>query len=541
MSKFNKSLLAAAVVGALALPSLVSAATLSYPTAKQITFAKDLIVNNGTTVYTANSLTLAAEASDLARLQTILAANEEVTVKVTLTNGAKFDTTADAATLVGGFREGAQTAGAPTLLSTAAKLVGTPYYSTSGQELNFTYKVVGAGVIGGAGAYFLELNSLQITNLEQGLKTGSSVGAEITVQNKLGQQILASSSEIAKSVWGVAVTSVTPAPNANHTIDVSGGGTGATAFARKTRFSPTGSVGGAALAAPNNVLFNAGGAIVDITKAMQAGTGGASTYINNFSAIAANPQYNVVATAEVKVTVTGSDLTAFTGNNVWLDTSNACAKATNQFVNGTVVGGVATFTSAASHALWANVSAATPTPSTAYVCFQANGAKEMVAQTLAGEVSIDYKLPTQRVNPPAAPFTLSPLRLNGSTIVFQNVNPAGNATAQSFLRLTNNNADVCPVVVDAKDDSGKHSAEVKLSLGAHESKQLNSEVLEGKATSAGVTGAFGKGTGKWYVRVTAECSNFKASALNRHQDGVVTDLTSEKEVGNEWLTPSVKL
>ena len=49
----------------------------------------------------------------------------------------------------------------------------------------------------------------------------------------------------------------------------------------------------------------------------------------------------------------------------------------------------------------------------------------------------------------------------------------------------------------------------------------------------------GNGTGKWYLRITAECSNFKASALNRNaQSGTVTDLTPEKGAGIEWLTPS---
>ena len=72
MTKFNKSLLTAAVVGALAIPSIASAADLSYPAGKQITFAKDLIVNNGTTVYTANTLRLTAEGADATRLATIL-------------------------------------------------------------------------------------------------------------------------------------------------------------------------------------------------------------------------------------------------------------------------------------------------------------------------------------------------------------------------------------------------------------------------------------------------------------------------------------
>ena len=97
MTKFNKTLLAAAVAAAVALPGLASAASLGYPAGKQITFAKDLIVNDGTTVYTSNSLRLTAEGPDATRLATVLAAGDDITVKVTLTNRAKFDTTADAA------------------------------------------------------------------------------------------------------------------------------------------------------------------------------------------------------------------------------------------------------------------------------------------------------------------------------------------------------------------------------------------------------------------------------------------------------------
>lgn len=534
MTKFNKSLLTAAVVGALALPSLASAASLGYPAGKQITFAKDLMVNDGTTIYVPADLTLAATTDDTARIGTV--ASNNVTFKVTLTNGAKFDSTADATTLVNGFLIGAQLGGAGLTVaaSPAGTLVGTPYYSATGQELNFTLKAPGAGGMGATGDYAIKLNSMQVTNLIEGLYLGNSISAQITAQNSVGQQILASKAEIAKSVWGLDIKSVlttTPAL----TIDVAGGGTGATAFARKTRFSPTGLVGGAAVAAPANLLFSPGSISVDIAKAAPTG-GGAATYINNFSAVAANPQYNVVSTAEFKIDVIGSDLTAFAATgavpNIFLDTTAACAGTGAAIIGATsVTGGTASFKAAASHAMFANVTNASPTPSNVFVCVRANGAKEMVAQNLKADVSVDYLLSTQRRNPDPVSVALSPLLLNGTTMVFQNVNPAGNATAQSFLRLTNNNADVCPVVIDAKDDAGKHSGEVKIVLGAHESKQLNSEALEA---------GFGDGTGKWYVRVSAECANLKGSALNRHQDGVVTDLTAEKGP-DVWLTPSTKL
>lgn len=572
MTKFNKSLLTAAVVGALALPSIASAATLGYGTARQITFAKDLIVNNDTTIYTPRTLQLAAGTTDASNIATVSAAGEEVRVKVTLTNGAKFDTTADASTLVSGFMVGTELgattprvlgdtglfdANGPivggTSVAGSSLILGAPYYSTNGQELNFSFKSPGVGLDGAAPAYAIGLNSMQVTNLVAGLFDGSEIGAEITVQNKLGQQILAATSTIAKSVWGLTYADLAQDSSYSaYKIDVVGGGTGTAAFNRKTRFSSTGAVGGAAAVPGSNTLWSAGGVTIDIAKALEVGTGASTTtptYINNYSAVATTPQYNVVSTSTITVKVIGNDLTSFAAStspaaqNLFLSTSATCASSIG--VNAVIAGGTATFaipgTNAAvlaAAAPW-SIGSATPGPLNLYTCFQANGAKEMVAQSLKGEVSVAYNLTTQRKDPPAGTFSLKPLEQNGSNLVFQNVNPAGNATAQSFMRVTNNNAFACPVVIDAKDDAGKHSGEVKFTLGAHESKQVNSEVLEGKATSAGVTGSFGDGTGKWYVRVTAECDNVAGSALNRHQDGVVTDLTPAKN--ETWLTPTTKL
>ena len=542
MTKFNKSLLAVAVVGALALPGLVSAASLSYPAAgKQITFAKDLIVNNGTTIYTPDELQLVAAAADATRIATVnntAPATRNVRVKVTLTNGAKFDTTADAATLVGGFTMGTQLAGAVTALSGAGILVGTPYYSTDGQELNFEFVAAANGNV--LGNYAIELNSLQITNLVTGLFDGSSVGAEITAQNSAGQQILAAKAEIAKSKWGLAVSSDTTLGDVNKTIDVG-------ADPRKTLFSPAGTVGGSAGVAGND-YFNAGALTVDIARALETGGAGAvapGTYINNYSAVSLLPQYNVVGTADIVVKVTGTDLEVFDGGLVWLDSGANCAGAAD--LVGTVDGGVATFTSTANHALWVNVTNAPPSGSTVYVCFGADG-EEINAQSLSGTVSVDYKLTTQRKNPPLATFDLLPLRLNGTTLYFQNVNPGDNPTAQSFLRLTNHNSQICPVVIDAKDDAGRLSDEVSLTLKPHASAQINTTGLDsgtysaGLTTATGIAGSLGDGTGKWYVRVTAECANFVGSALNRNNDsGTVTNLTPQTDGHNTWSTPTAKV
>lgn len=519
MTKFNKNLLAAAVVGALVIPGAASAAKYQYVAGQQITYAKDLFVDNTKSIDSPNNLLLIAETSDntTGRITDIVA-GDTLTVKVTLGQGAVFDSTYPADTLVQLFQEGTQTGGTPGAINYVA---GTANYN--GNELNFQYTTTGGGNTGAG--YFLQLNSAKIKNLIDGLFTGSNITSQITVQNSLGQQILAGKVDYAKSKWGLSVDSDPTMGDTLTTIDVG-------ADPRKTYFASTGVVG-----QDDQGTFNAGSVTLDIAEAAHTG-GAGSSYVNNYSATAAQPNYNVVSTADIIVKVTGSDLAAFTGNRVWLDMNPGCTKAAGSFTNGVVAGGVATFTSPANSNLWQNVTDAPPSPSTVYVCFGANHAAEMQAQSLAGTLEVKYNLEQQRVDPPAFDFDLLPLRLNGTTIIFQNVNPAGNPTAQSFLRLTNNNSQICPVTIDAKDDAGLHSAEVHTTLAAHASKQINSEVLEGAAAMAGVTGGFGDGTGKWYVRVTAECSNFKASALNRHQDGVVTDLTPEKWNGNEWLTPS---
>ena len=120
MKKFNKCTIALAIAGALALPQMASAASLVYGGSQQITYAKDLIVDNGTTIYAPAGLELRATATDAARMASVEAGNV-LQAKITLSNGAKFDSSAPAATLVAQFLEGTETGGAGTLA-----VVGTP-------------------------------------------------------------------------------------------------------------------------------------------------------------------------------------------------------------------------------------------------------------------------------------------------------------------------------------------------------------------------------------------------------------------------------
>lgn len=530
MTKFNKSLLTAAVVGALALPGLASAATLNYSTNQQIVYAKDLFVNNTISIDTPTNLRLTAQAVD-DNSGRISAINGDVlTAKVTLTNGAQFDSTALAETLVQTFTEGTQTGGAGGLINFVP---GSANYN--GSELNFQYTASGVGNVGGD--YVLELNSAKVKNLIEGLFTGSQISAEITVQNQAGQQILAARRVIARSAWGVTVEELDVGQTDRY-IDVG-------ADPRKTLFGDL-TVGSSAAQFPGTAeWFRAGGVNIDITEALEAGPAPATTYINNFSAVALSPEYNIVNTASFWLAVSGTDLSAFEGGNAWVSTDFNCAtgagisQAAQPALNAE---GKLVFALPTTSDIFIPVTSAPPTGAgvNLYVCLGADNEAELVPQALSAELTLDYDLPTQRVNPQPWAFGLAPLQLNGTTLLFQNVNPAANGQAQSFLRLTNNNAVDCPINIDAKDDAGLHTGNVELTLAPHASIHINSDDLENGNAGKGLTGSWGDGTGRWYVRVTAECSNVAGSALNRNTStGVVTDLTPAK--AETWLTPTDKL
>jgi len=540
MTKFNKRVLALAIAGAVALPGAAFAAELEFNGNKQITFARDLIVNDGTTIQTPRDLRFIAQTSDSANLTTVaaLAAGRNVTVKVTLTNGARFDTTAVASTLVNGFILGSQFGGDGTTTLGAGgngTIVGTPFYSTSGQELNFTFTAPADAVAAFAATDFaVELNSFAITNLVQSLGNLGSIDAEITAQNQVGQQILAARTEVANSAWGITAEAV-DSPTPDKRIDVANCPAATPAIANRTRFSANGDVGDGCTNGAAQQLFNVGGVTLDITRTDNVGSAAAGdSYINNFNAVAASPQYNVVGTAAWTLTITGSNLAAFRTGDLFLSSSAACASAdlapANTAFNATNT--TVTATIPALNALVANLAAASPSPETLYICLQANDGDVMLPQNLSASIGIDYDLPTQRVNPEPFGFDLERLQLNGTTITFQNVNPGGNTRAQSFIRLTNHNSFACPISIDAKDDNGVYTADsndvITYTIPAQGSWTINSENLENGGL-AGTTGAFGDGAGRWYVRVTAQCANVVGSALNRNLDtGVVTNLTTER-------------
>lgn len=119
---------------------------------------------------------------------------------------------------------------------------------------------------------------------------------------------------------------------------------------------------------------------------------------------------------------------------------------------------------------------------------------------------------------------LLPLRYNGSVVKVATFNPAANATAQSFLRVTNPSSTAGQVTIDAWDDNGNYEGPITFMLPAGVSRQINSDTIENGG--AGFTGSLGDGVGKWRFLVTGEFAGMRVQSLNRNNtDGTVTNLT----------------
>ncbi len=173
----------------------------------------------------------------------------------------------------------------------------------------------------------------------------------------------------------------------------------------------------------------------------------------------------------------------------------------------------------------------TGTSRTSTLCVTVDGTTQLAAQTF--EISTS-------VNDTAVGGTcaVAPLRYNGSVVNVYHVNPAGNTTAQSFVRVINPSATDGRVTINGIDDAGQPSSgSVSFDLPARGSMQLNSEDLENGNTGKGLTGSLGDGMGKWRLEVTGEFQGMLVQGLNRNTvNGTVTNLTdADSEVEQRLL------
>src|SRR5690606_3232593 len=112
----------------------------------------------------------------------------------------------------------------------------------------------------------------------------------------------------------------------------------------------------------------------------------------------------------------------------------------------------------------------------AYVCAAVNGGNAVVIDDTSAAIVTTFV--RGDVESTSASCNLLPLRYNGSVVEVYHVNPAGNVTAQSFIRVINPSDIDGTVTIVGTDDDGHESSEISFMLGAGESMQVNSEDLE---------------------------------------------------------------
>lgn len=164
----------------------------------------------------------------------------------------------------------------------------------------------------------------------------------------------------------------------------------------------------------------------------------------------------------------------------------------------------------------------------ATLCVSVDGTTEVAAQTFTVQNGINGTFESD-----ACP--VAPLAYNGSVVDIYHINPAGNTTAQSFVRVINPGSTAGNVTLVGFDDNGvPAAAPITFVLGAGMSKQLNSEDLENGNAAKGLTGAWGDGAGKWRAIATGEFAGMRVQGLNRNaNDGTVTNLTDADGHGEQ--------
>ena len=501
MSKFNNRGLALAIAAALTLPATAMAATVDFvPATVNKTYASNLFQNPATSVLTPAAISYKTQVSD-----NIIGRTTGFGVRLTLVGGPTFGATAPAVTL------GAQATGfTPGVASVVGNQAVFPFAAGAGANITVgdlfginTFSVAGAsGVLANGGSVTLKIEIFD-----------SNTNAVLT---ELTKNLV-----VIDAVEGTTVTFDSGAGEVNKTIDVAACAA-PSAVAAKTQFSPSGDVGASCGAAGNDV-FNAGQVIFGITR-----VNGNFVLANGFAGPnnSGNPgsgSFQFTGTDNFTFTVSGTDFSAFndagaTDRIFFSVTPNCSAVNFSMTINA------------------AQNSASFSAPNNApfqqsfpfYFCFRADPARlaEIAAQPLAVTLAIDFTATNVR-DPSNRSGALLPLRYNGTVVEFQNVNPASNPRAQSFLRFTNNSAINCPVTVQGRDDDGAlGDSTVNFILGTGQSQTFNSENLENGSSKG--TGALGDGAGRWYVTATAQCGSFVGSALNRNlEDGTITNLTPQ--------------
>lgn len=258
--------------------------------------------------------------------------------------------------------------------------------------------------------------------------------------------------------------------------------------------------------------------------------GGASTFTADLGEveIEATSGLNLAGSDSLTSVLTG-DLTAF--DRIFLSSDTACVAGgtENDYVIN-AAGDTATLEATMTDLAFG------ATGGTASLCVTADGETQIAAQTFNVQNSVTVTAGTEEIEIPGGACAVAPLQYNGSVVDVYHVNPAGNTTAQSFIRVINPSNLDGNVTVVGWDDNGNAAGPITFNLPAGNSKQFNSVDLEEGAVAKGITGSFGNGAGKWRLEVTGEFNGMMVQGLNRNQnDGTITNLTDADNQGEQDL------
>lgn len=515
MSKFNKCGLAVALAGALALPASAFAASAGYPEGTAVsayTFASNLFGTNNSTISNPAAYSINTQSTD-----NIIGRTTGFGIRLTLGNGVRFANTTVAP------------AAGTALTSYNVPTIATPIPAAGSNVLvlSVTPDAGGTPNIELGSLVTWGVGDLDLINLTALATAGTNVPVTIELFDSNTATVFQTiqGASIATSVEGTTVVFDPQAGDVTKRIDVATcGSAGGTTQAARTRFSPSGAIGASCTAVDTDrTEFNAGSITIG-ARGLANGFVGAN---NSGSPGAGNFQYDT-ANDEFSITVSGTDFSAFnaaSGNDrVYLSTAASCdiAGALPSAAGSRIIEGNSSITFDGLAPLGA-------TGSSYFVCFATTvaAATQISAQELQASVSIDFAN-SNVIDPADRAGALLPLRNNGTVLEFQNVNPAANARAQSFVRLSNTGTLACPVTMTARDDNGvAGNSAISFTLAPGQSQTFNSEDLENG--SAKGTGSFGDGTGRWYLTANGECAGLVGSALNRNlETGTVTNLTPDK-------------
>ena len=479
----KKNVLAIALVAGLGMAGAANAYTLTTNTDQTPEKVATASVINNTTV-----ITMTEEVQfNVGELDLILGRTTGFNVRFELSNGARFATTP---TPVAGDDLPAPPAATDRVQSAGSSFVvfavTPPASSPTGIQPGELITLTGVQI---NNATYLQTNGNQITGTSRYIDPvgASEIGSANTILLQSGNP--------------VSLSCDAEAGDVNTRIDVGQDETQGS----KTYFSSTGEIG-----ALDENTIDLGDIIVTKDPAFGSfeyvGTDSFTTVVNgNFAAF------------------------AVAGNALYLS-NDECASAitaTGPAIN--TANGTATFTYTATNAGF------DADGGTLQLCGRVADGNE----TVIDASSVSVRTTFNRTGTPAvtgAACSLLPLQYNGSVVRVYAVNPAGNSTAQSFLRVINQSNTAGRVTIDGYDDAGVYHGPVSLNLGALQSVQVNSDDLENGNAAKGIVGSLGDGAGKWRLFVTGEFSGMVVQSLNRNAtDGTVTNLTDADTRGEQVM------